>query len=55
MGAAWALGGQPRAVFGFTIAGGKIVEIEILADPKTLSRLDVKFLNETPSAGRTRP
>ena len=55
MGAAWALGGQPRAVFGFTIAGGKIVEIEILADPKTLRQLDVKFLNETASAGWTRP
>jgi RNA polymerase sigma factor (sigma-70 family) len=45
MGAAWAPGGQPRAAFGFTVAGGKIVEIEILADPKTVGWLDVKFLD----------
>src|SRR6266540_6890820 len=30
-GAVWAPGGQPRVVFGFTIARGKIVEIEMLA------------------------
>src|SRR5262249_19522390 len=46
MGAAWAPGGQPRAVFGFAVAGGKIVEIEILADPETLAVLDVKLLDE---------
>jgi len=44
MGAAWAPGGQPRAAFGFTVTRGKIVEIEIVADPETLSRLDVKLL-----------
>jgi RNA polymerase sigma-70 factor (ECF subfamily) len=26
---------------GFTVAGGKIVEIDILADPERLSRLDL--------------
>jgi len=32
------------SVVGFTIAGGKIVEIEILADPGRLSRLDLFVL-----------
>jgi RNA polymerase sigma-70 factor (ECF subfamily) len=33
--------GRPFSVMGFTIRGGKIVEIDILADPARLSRLDV--------------
>jgi RNA polymerase sigma factor (sigma-70 family) len=33
--------GRPFSVLGFTIAGGKIVEIDILADPERLSRLDL--------------
>ena len=45
-GAAWAPGGQPRAVFGFTVARGKIVAIEILADPQTLSGLEVRFVDD---------
>jgi RNA polymerase sigma factor (sigma-70 family) len=43
MGAAWAPGGQPRAVFGFKVVGDRIVEIEILADPETLSGIEVKL------------
>jgi len=35
-GAVWAPGGRPRVVFAFTITGGKIVEIELLADLCTL-------------------
>lgn len=31
---------------GFTITRGKIVEINILADPARLSRLDVAVLND---------
>jgi RNA polymerase sigma-70 factor (ECF subfamily) len=27
---------------GFTVAGGKIVEIDILADPERLGRLDLR-------------
>jgi RNA polymerase sigma-70 factor (ECF subfamily) len=38
-------GGTPFAVLGFTIAGGKIVEIDILADPERLSRLDLTVLD----------
>jgi RNA polymerase sigma factor (sigma-70 family) len=45
VGAVWAPGGQPRVVFGFTIAGGKIAEIEILADPQRLGRLDLNILD----------
>lgn len=33
--------GRLFSVLGFTIAGGKIVEIDILADPERLSRLDL--------------
>jgi RNA polymerase sigma factor (sigma-70 family) len=37
--------GHLFAVLGFTIAGGKIVEIDILADPERLSRLDLSALD----------
>jgi RNA polymerase sigma-70 factor (ECF subfamily) len=33
--------GRVFSVMGFTIAGGKIVQIDILADPERLSRLVV--------------
>ena len=33
--------GRPFSILGFTIAGGKIVEIDILADPERISRLDL--------------
>ena len=36
--------GRPFAVLGFTIAGGKVVEIDILADPERLSRLDLSAI-----------
>jgi RNA polymerase sigma-70 factor, ECF subfamily len=36
--------GTPFVVVGFTIAGGKIVEIDILADPERLSRLDLSAI-----------
>jgi hypothetical protein len=44
VGATWAPGGQPRVVFGFTIADGKVVELEILSDPHQLRQLDVEIL-----------
>jgi RNA polymerase sigma-70 factor (ECF subfamily) len=43
-GAVWAPGGRPRVVFRFSIKGGKIVEIDVLADPTRLRRLDLVFL-----------
>ena len=45
-GLVWAPGGRPRAVFGFTIAHGKIVEIDMVADPARLSQLDLTILND---------
>jgi hypothetical protein len=41
-GAVTAPGGQPFAVMGFTVARGRIVEIDILADPERLRRLDLQ-------------
>jgi RNA polymerase sigma-70 factor (ECF subfamily) len=46
VGAVWAPGGEPRAVFSFTIIDGKIAAIELLADPARLSQLDVAIFSE---------
>jgi RNA polymerase sigma-70 factor (ECF subfamily) len=46
VGAVWAPGGRPRVVFGFTITHGKIVEIDILADPERLGQLDLADLDD---------
>jgi RNA polymerase sigma factor (sigma-70 family) len=43
-GAVWAPGGQPRVVFGFTMAAGKIVAIDLIADPERLSKLDLAVI-----------
>jgi RNA polymerase sigma-70 factor (ECF subfamily) len=40
-GAVWAQGGRPRVAFGFTIVGGKIVAIDLLADPERLSQVEL--------------
>jgi RNA polymerase sigma factor (sigma-70 family) len=37
----WAQGGQIRVVFDFTVVGGKIAAIEMIADPEHLAQLDV--------------
>lgn len=39
------VGGVPTAVLGFTITDGRIVEIDILADPERLSGLDLTSLD----------
>ena len=44
-GAVWAPGGRPRVVFGFTIRRGKIVEIDLVADPERLRQLDLVVLD----------
>lgn len=46
VGAVWAPGGRPRVVFGFTITGGKIVRIDLVADPERLRQLDLVVLND---------
>jgi RNA polymerase sigma factor (sigma-70 family) len=38
--------GQPVSVMGFTITRGKIIEIDILADPVRLRQVDLTFLND---------
>lgn len=45
-GLVWAPGGKPRVVFGFTITDGKIVAIDILADPEHLGELDLEILDD---------
>jgi RNA polymerase sigma factor (sigma-70 family) len=45
-GAVWAPGGRPRVVFGITITGGKVVGIELLADPERLRELDLVVLDD---------
>jgi hypothetical protein len=42
----WLAGGRPFAVMGFTVLRGKIVEIDILADPERLRRLDLTVLED---------
>ena len=46
VGAVWAPRGRPRVVFGFTIKRGKIVEIELVADPARLRQLDLALLDD---------
>jgi RNA polymerase sigma-70 factor, ECF subfamily len=45
IGAVTTLDGEPFSVGGFTVRGGKIVEIDILADPERLRRLDLTILD----------
>jgi hypothetical protein len=40
-GLVWSRAGQPRVVFDFTITDGRIVAIEMLADPDRLGQLDL--------------
>jgi RNA polymerase sigma-70 factor (ECF subfamily) len=45
-GAVWAPGGTPRVVMGFTVSGGKIVAIDMLADPARLGQLELEILDD---------
>ena len=42
----WLPGGQPFSIMGFTVRRGKIVEIDILADPARLRKLDLAGLDD---------
>jgi hypothetical protein len=44
-GAVWAPGGTPRVIFGFTIAGGKIVAIEMIADADRLRAINLAIIS----------
>jgi len=39
--------GQPFSVMGFTVRDGRIVEIDVLADPERLRKLDLAFLDQS--------
>jgi RNA polymerase sigma factor (sigma-70 family) len=43
-GAVWAPGGTPKVVFSFTVADGRIREIELLADREFLASADLEML-----------
>lgn len=45
-GLVWAPRGQPQVVFSFTITRGKIVEIDLVADPVRLGQLDLTILDD---------
>jgi RNA polymerase sigma-70 factor (ECF subfamily) len=45
-GAVWAPGGEPRVVFDFAITLGKIVEVDMLADPARLRQLELAILDD---------
>jgi RNA polymerase sigma-70 factor (ECF subfamily) len=47
-------GGVPVSVAGFTVAHGRIVEVNLLADPERLSRLDLTVLGAFPAAAEER-
>jgi DNA-directed RNA polymerase specialized sigma24 family protein len=42
------VGGPPRVVYAFTVVDGRIAEIELLADPAVLPRLDLVLGSEAP-------
>jgi RNA polymerase sigma factor (sigma-70 family) len=46
VGAVWSQGGQPRVVFDIQVSRGKIVGIDMLADPERLGRLHLEVLDE---------
>ena len=45
-GLVWTQGGQPRVVFGFTMTRGRIVQIDMVADPERLRQLDLAALDD---------
>jgi RNA polymerase sigma-70 factor, ECF subfamily len=46
VGLAWAPGGRPRVVFDFTTENGRIVAIDLIADPASLGELELELLDE---------
>jgi RNA polymerase sigma-70 factor (ECF subfamily) len=44
-GVVWAVDGRPKVVWDFTIDGGTIVHIDMLADPATLAELDIALIS----------
>ena len=44
VGAVWSVGGTPRVVFDFVVRGGRVTGITLLADPDTLTGMDLEVL-----------
>lgn len=44
-GAAWAHNGRPRALWTFKVEQGRIVEVQVIGDPKTIARLEVLLVD----------
>ncbi len=44
LGVVWAPGGRPRVAFRFSISGGKIASIDLIADPERIRQLAVEIL-----------
>jgi len=44
-GAAWAPGGRARAVWAFKVERGRIVEVELTADPRSIERIEVLLVD----------
>ena len=38
--------GEPTSVMAFTVAGGRVVEIDVVVDPERLGRLDPALLRD---------
>ena len=45
-GLVWSRGGKPVMVFDFVVEAGKVVSIDLVADPERLSRLELTLLDE---------
>src|SRR5919202_1088213 len=45
VGLVWAQRGQPRVAFRFTVASGRITQIELVADPEYLRQLDLRIVD----------
>ena len=54
-GAIWTHLGQTRVVFAFTITGGTITVIDLIADPERIARLEVVPLSAGAEARRAQP
>jgi hypothetical protein len=48
-------GRRPRVVFGFKVTGGKIVEIDLIADSPRLRQLDLDVLDCWAKLGHSSP
>lgn len=45
LGAVWAPGGRPRMVFRFRVTGGRVTEMDLIADREHIARLEITLLD----------